>query len=43
LHAARLSLAHPVTREALTFTSAPPADLVHLIDALRAISADGAR
>ena len=36
LHAARLGLVHPATREAMTWESPPPADLAALIDALRA-------
>jgi len=38
LHATRLSLVHPVTRRAMSWNRPPPADLAHLIDALRASS-----
>ena len=40
LHAARLGLVHPATREAMTWQSPPPADLAGLIDALRAHCTD---
>ena len=36
LHAAKLSFIHPLTQEEMTFTSPNPADLVALIEALRA-------
>ena len=35
LHAARLTLAHPITGEALAFAAPPPADLMALLEALR--------
>mgnify|MGYP000848181472 CR=1 FL=1 len=34
LHAGRLSFVHPVTGESLSFTAAPPADMLALHDAL---------
>jgi 23S rRNA pseudouridine1911/1915/1917 synthase len=35
LHAARLSLVHPVTRRPMTWEAPPPADIAQLVDALR--------
>ena len=35
LHAARLSLAHPVHDETVEFSVPPPADFQHLLDVLR--------
>ena len=43
LHAARLGLVHPATREAMAWESPPPADLAELIRALRARRADERR
>ena len=43
LHAARLGLVHPATREAMTWQSPPPADLAALLDALRARRIDERR
>jgi 23S rRNA pseudouridine1911/1915/1917 synthase len=39
LHAARLGLVHPATREPMTWEAGPPADFVELIETLRATSA----
>lgn len=38
LHAARLSFEHPVTKEELSFSSPLPADMVAVLDALRALA-----
>ncbi|MEP7328178.1 MAG: 23S rRNA pseudouridine(1911/1915/1917) synthase RluD [Betaproteobacteria bacterium] len=35
LHAQRLGLVHPITREAMEWSSMPPADLIALVDHLR--------
>ena len=42
LHAARLSLAHPVTGTAMTWTSPPPRDYAELVNALRSATPVGA-
>ena len=39
LHAARLSLTHPVTGRSMTWDAAPPADFAQLVDALRRLHA----
>jgi 23S rRNA pseudouridine1911/1915/1917 synthase len=41
LHAARLELTHPATGARLRFTTEPPADLAHLLEALRAARPSG--
>ncbi|HKU86335.1 MAG TPA: 23S rRNA pseudouridine(1911/1915/1917) synthase RluD [Casimicrobiaceae bacterium] len=43
LHAARLGLVHPATREAMAWESPPPADLAELIRVLRARRGDQLR
>ena len=43
LHATRLSLTHPLTRQSLAWHAAPPADFAHLVAALRAMKTSDAR
>jgi 23S rRNA pseudouridine1911/1915/1917 synthase len=43
LHATRLSLTHPLTRQALAWDAVPPADFADLLAALRAMTRSDAR
>ena len=42
LHAAEISFLHPVSAEEMHFTSRPPADFRHALDAFRAQNPDAA-